>query len=63
MQYQEEGPWADGVGELRIPLRPGEGEPTSAGRLEVTVTLEDGTGQPGDVAEFLGESDERGSGF
>ncbi len=43
MQYQEEVPWADGVGELRIPLRPGEGEPTSAGRLEVTVTLEDGT--------------------
>ena len=42
MQYQEEVPWADGVGELRIPLRPGEGEPTSAGRLEVTVTLEDG---------------------
>ena len=43
MQYQEEVPWADGVGELRIPLRPGEGEPTSAGSLEVTVTLEDGT--------------------
>ncbi|MBK9088382.1 MAG: hypothetical protein IPL90_04755 [Holophagales bacterium] len=43
MQYQEEVPWADGVGELRIPLRPGEGEPTSAGRLEVAVTLEDGT--------------------
>jgi Ca-activated chloride channel family protein len=43
MQYQEEVPWADGVGELRIPLRPGEGEPTSAGHLEVKVTLEDGT--------------------
>jgi Ca-activated chloride channel family protein len=43
MQYQEEVPWADGVGELRVPLRPGEGEPTSAGSLEVTVTLEDGT--------------------
>ena len=42
MQYQEEVPWADGVGELRIPLRPGEGEPTSAGSLEVAVTLEDG---------------------
>jgi len=42
LQYQEEVPWADGVGELRIPLRPGEGEPTSAGSLEVTVTLEDG---------------------
>ena len=42
MQYQEEVPWADGVGELRIPLRPGEGEPTSAGSLEVTVTVEDG---------------------
>ncbi|HYN41378.1 MAG TPA: VIT and VWA domain-containing protein, partial [Thermoanaerobaculia bacterium] len=42
MQYQEEVPWADGVGEIRIPLRPGEGEPTSAGSLEVTVTLEDG---------------------
>ncbi|MBK8594865.1 MAG: hypothetical protein IPN83_04625 [Holophagales bacterium] len=42
MQYQEEVPWAEGVGELRIPLRPGEGEPTSAGSLEVTVTLEDG---------------------
>jgi Ca-activated chloride channel family protein len=23
MQYQEEVPWADGIGELRIPLRPG----------------------------------------
>ena len=43
MQYQEEVPWADGIGEIRIPLRPGEGEPTSAGSLEVTVTLEDGT--------------------
>ncbi len=42
MQYQEEVPWADGTGEIRIPLRPGEGEPTSAGSLEVTVTLEDG---------------------
>ncbi len=42
MQYQEEVPWADGTGEVRIPLRPGEGEPTSAGSLEVTVTLEDG---------------------
>ena len=42
MQYQEEVPWADGVGELRIPLRPGEGEPTSAASLEVAVTLEDG---------------------
>jgi Ca-activated chloride channel family protein len=43
MQYQEEVPWADGVGELRIPLRPGEGEPTNAGSLEVAVTVEDGT--------------------
>ncbi len=43
MQYQEEVPWADGSGELRIPLRPGEGEPTKAGSLEVKVTLEDGT--------------------
>jgi Ca-activated chloride channel family protein len=42
MQYQEEVPWADGVGELRIPLRPGEGAPTTAGSLEVSVTLEDG---------------------
>lgn len=42
LQYQEEVPWAGGVGELRIPLRPGEGEPTNAGSLEVTVTLEDG---------------------
>lgn len=43
MQYQEEVPWAEGIGELRIPLRPGEGEPTIAGSLDVTVTLEDGT--------------------
>lgn len=42
LQYQEEVPWAAGTGELRIPLRPGEGEPTNAGSLEVTVTLEDG---------------------
>lgn len=42
LQYQEEVPWADGVGELRVPLRPGEGEPTTAGSLEVNVTLEDG---------------------
>jgi Ca-activated chloride channel family protein len=42
MQYQEEVPWAEGIGELRIPLRPGEGEPTNAGSLEVRVTLEDG---------------------
>ena len=42
MQYQEEVPWADGVGEFRVPLRPGEGEPTSAGSLDVSVTIEDG---------------------
>lgn len=42
LQYQEEVPWADGTGELRIPLRPGEGEPTNAGSLVVNVTLEDG---------------------
>jgi len=43
LQYQEEVPWADGVGELRVPLRPGEGEATTAGSLEVNVTLADGT--------------------
>lgn len=43
LQYQEEVPWADGTGELRVPLRPGDGEPTVAGSLEVKVTLEDGT--------------------
>ena len=42
LQYQEEVPWAEGVGELRVPLRPGEGEPTSAASLEVNVTLEEG---------------------
>ncbi len=42
LQYQEEVPWADGTGELRVPLRPGEGEPTRAGSLVVNVTLEDG---------------------
>ena len=43
LQYQEEVPWADGVGELLVPLRPGAGDPTNAGSLEVTVTLEDGS--------------------
>ncbi|MBP7675899.1 MAG: hypothetical protein KBB14_06210 [Thermoanaerobaculia bacterium] len=43
LQYQEEVPWAGGVGELLIPLRPGAGEPTVAASLEVNVTLEDGT--------------------
>lgn len=42
LQYQEEVPWAEGVGEIRVPLRPGDGEPTVAGSLEVKVTLEDG---------------------
>ena len=43
LQYQEEVPWAEGTGEIRVPLRPGDGEPTVAGSLEVKVTLEDGT--------------------
>ena len=42
MQYQHEVPWVDGTGELRIPLRPGDGAPPTAGSLEVRVTLLDG---------------------
>lgn len=38
-------------------------QPHCQQQLVTAQALEDGTGQPGDVAEFLGESDERGSGF
>lgn len=42
LAYQHEIPWSGDVGELRVPLRPGDGEPMTAGTLEVRVSLLDG---------------------
>lgn len=42
LQYQQEVPWVDGVGEFRIPLRPGDGAPPTARTLRVRIVLLDG---------------------
>lgn len=42
LAYQHEIPWAGGRGELRVPLRPGDGDPMITGTLEVRVSLLDG---------------------
>ncbi len=41
LQYQQDVTWVDGVGELRVSLAPGDGEPMVVKRLSVSVTLED----------------------
>ncbi len=46
LEYQQEVPWLDGVGEFRIAFRPRDGEPPVAGSLRVRVTLLDGTLEP-----------------
>lgn len=43
LQYQHDVPWSNGVGEIRVNLRPGGGAAAmTAGRLDVRVTLLDG---------------------
>src|SRR5262249_22476907 len=46
LQFQQELPCVEGRGELRIALRPSEGEPPMAGRLEVRVRLEGTAAEP-----------------
>src|SRR5262249_56229428 len=46
LQFQQEVPFVEGRGELRIALRPSEGEPPMAGRLEVRVRLEGTAAEP-----------------
>jgi Ca-activated chloride channel family protein len=42
LQFQQEVPFAQGAGEFRLALRPPDGEPPTAGHLEVHVRLEGG---------------------
>ena len=42
LQFQQETPIISGRGELRLSLRPGEGEPPVAGRMVIRVRVEDG---------------------
>jgi Ca-activated chloride channel homolog len=44
LQFQQEVPYIEGQGELRLGLRPPDGEPPIADSLRVRVVLEDGTG-------------------
>ncbi|MBL8112521.1 MAG: hypothetical protein JNK60_06525 [Acidobacteria bacterium] len=46
MQYQQDVPWVNGTGELRIPLRPTDGEAMVAGTFEIRVSVLDGTPSP-----------------
>jgi Ca-activated chloride channel homolog len=63
LQYQQEVPWVDGVGELRIPLRPTDGEPMTAATFTVRVVLLDGALAPPAASAFVLERKEREATF
>lgn len=46
LQFQQEVPFAGGLGEFKLSLRPPDGEPLVAGTLSVRVRLEDGQPVP-----------------
>src|SRR5262249_29243948 len=47
MQFQQEVPFIESLGEFRLGLRPSDGEPTLARTLSVRVRLDEGTFVPG----------------